>query len=201
CSGGTSAPRKCPPGTANPLPAKGDLQDCQTCPSGSISTDSRADCRPCPIGFSCDPMTGHLDHCKPSQYSLEGELHCSECPDGFVCPDGRHWELCPPGKEPAQNRAHCIDCLPGFFSTRDSPKCVPCLPGSYCPDVAKMYQFIHPIGSLKNGQGAFNSCICINGTPSEDTAEPRRSNTDTITCSPGYYTSLAGHQDCQSCPS
>ncbi|KAM8927608.1 uncharacterized protein RCH25_007839 [Pelodytes ibericus] len=199
-AGSTTAPTKCPPGTANALTGSGDKQDCQMCPAGSISVDSGSACRPCPAGYSCDPTSSLLIHCSPGQYSLEGELHCSQCPNGFVCPDARDWELCPPGKEPAQDQSHCIPCPPGYFSSRESPKCLPCLPGNFCPFTGKMQQLVLSNGSLKDAQGPFNSCTCNNSTRGEEMAELHRSNAVTIICTPGHYSLMSQHHDCQLCP-
>ncbi|KAM4702881.1 uncharacterized protein WCC33_011421 [Rhinophrynus dorsalis] len=158
CPGGTTAPRKCPVGTVNPLPAKGNLQDCQTCPPGFISLESGSACRLCPLGYSCNSTSGYLNKCKPGQYSLEGELQCSKCPEGFVCPDGFDWKLCPPGQEPTQNASRCTNCPPGFFSTRESQKCLPCLSGHFCADGATATPC--PAGTYSEKEGLYQQSQC-----------------------------------------
>lgn len=72
----------------------GCFQPCpQACPDGYVSLDTRAGCRACPGGYSCDPHSGLQTSCSPGQYSPEGEQKCRECPQGYICPEGHNRQV------------------------------------------------------------------------------------------------------------
>ncbi|KAL4647500.1 signal peptide, CUB and EGF-like domain-containing protein 3 [Arapaima gigas] len=66
----------------------------QALATGSISTEDRTGCKPCPAGASCDWLTGAVTLCLPGQHSPEGYDHCLPCSPGFVCADGYQRMVC-----------------------------------------------------------------------------------------------------------
>ncbi|XP_028816912.1 multiple epidermal growth factor-like domains protein 6 [Denticeps clupeoides] len=132
CIGNVTAPRRCPVGTYNIHPGKGNFLDCQTCPAGLISTLDGVDCKMCPTGYSCNSTTGALTLCKAGRYSPEGHTDCIPCPPGFACSEGFLWK-CGPGEEPSAAQSECTSCAAGSYSTVFSSQCHPCPVGSYCP--------------------------------------------------------------------
>ncbi|XP_039940848.1 multiple epidermal growth factor-like domains protein 6 [Hirundo rustica] len=145
CPGGQAAPRKCPLGTANELTAQGNLSACQVCPHGSLSLESRAGCRPCPQGYSCDPGTGTQRRCEPGQHSPEGELGCRECPEGHGT------QPCLAGQQPDPTRTLCVSCAPASLPAEDTRPCQPCPAGHFCPDGLEVPPC--PAGSFRPKEG------------------------------------------------
>ncbi|XP_043937062.1 neurogenic locus notch homolog protein 1-like [Protopterus annectens] len=212
CLGGTAAPRKCPSGTANHLPAKDSLKDCQGCDDGYISKETRTGCRPCPSGYSCKPVTGLIERCHPGFWSPEGVLNCLHCNEGYICPDGREKKTCPPGWEPDPFHVQCIQCPVGYFSSEGVTTCQKCPAGSYCPHVGTFRPILCPQGYYTNtaGQSECTKCngsiFCMEKTHGQIARDGRKQSRipgfkgSLLPCPSGMYLGLQINEECMHCP-
>lgn len=149
------APGRYAPTTGSPV--------CVSCAAGSVQPLSgQNDCRPCPVGFSTNSVSGQLQ-CSPCDSFLysntPGSAACSYCPTHVISdPSGAHigcsnvtnclanYEL---------NLAHeCVPCAIGEASYGGG-RCSPCLPGTFTPYSASGCELINgqagiaaPVGLL-----------------------------------------------------
>ena len=180
CPSGSTAPERCPNGTAN----------------AATGSTSSAACAPCPSGFECatTAATGFSVPCPAGFYCLAGTSEALlQCWRGHKCPEGSSLpSACPSGTyQNLTGRASCDVCPPGFACGPAAVEPSPCVAGYVCPSGStSTTQVACPAGTFSNIPEASELSQCST-CPAGQFCASTGLTAPSGTCDPGHYC-LAG---------
>ncbi|KAJ8397174.1 hypothetical protein AAFF_G00440080 [Aldrovandia affinis] len=187
CPGGTGEDvLPCPPGTYNPQPGQGHLEQCLLCPAGTYCEDwgLSEPTGPCQPGYFC--LAG-INFMNPDGNISTGVG--GPCPKGHYCPEGTSLPLpCPLGS--FSNSLH----------VKETDGCSPCPPGQFCGSMGLVW----PSGPCREGH------YCPGGDSSSTGPGTGRGvcpvahycppgSATPLPCPAGSYSNLTGQSLCSSC--